>query len=275
MTTLRQRMIDDLKVRNRSARTIQSYIAQVANFARHFGKSPELLGPEEIRQYQVYLVEERRVSWSYFNQAVCALRFFYRHTLGRDWAVTHIPFPRQPRKLPVVLSQAEVIRLFEAIRGLKLRAMLMTAYAAGLRLSEVTHLQVSDIDSERMVIRVRQGKGQKDRYVMLAPKLLEILRLYWRAERPTSWLFPSKKKDQPLNHSVAQRACHQAGVDAGLTKCVTVRSLRHSFATHLLEAGTNMESCPACRTGNMKFAAPLGLLTAAPYASVLAPQVID
>jgi site-specific recombinase XerD len=233
-------MIDDLKVRNRSARTIQCYIAHVANFARHFGKSPELLGPEEIRQYQVYLVEQRHVSWSYFNQAVCALRFFYRHTLGHDWAVAHIPFPRQPRKLPVVLSQAEVIRLFDAIRSLKLRAMLMTAYAAGLRLAEVTHLQVSDIDSERMVIRVRQGKGQKDRYVMLSPTLLELLRLYWRAERPTSWLFPSKSKEQPINHSVVQRACHQAGLDAGLTKDVTVRSLRHSFATHLLEAGTNI-----------------------------------
>ena len=211
MTTLRQRMIDDLKVRNRSARTIQSYIAHVAKFAPHFGKSPELLGPEEIRQYQVYLVEQRRVSWSYFNQAVCALRFLYRHTLGRDWAVAHIPFPRQPRKLPVVLSQAEVIRLFDAIRSLKLRAMLMTAYAAGLRLAEVTHLQVSDIDSERMVIRVRQGKGQKDRYVMLSPTLLELLRLYWRAEQPSSWLFPSKSKEQPINHSVVQRACHQAG----------------------------------------------------------------
>jgi integrase/recombinase XerD len=239
MTTLRQRMIDDLKVRNRSSRTIKTYVAQVANFARHFGRSPELLGPEEIRQYQVYLVEERHVSWS-FNQAICALRFFYRHTLGHDWVVAHIPFPRQPRKLPVVLSQTEVIRLFDAIRSLKLRAMLMTAYAAGLRLSEVTHLQVSDIDSERMVIRVRQGKGQKDRYVMLSQKLLEVLRLYWRMERPTTWLFPSKSKEQPVNHSVVQRACHQAGLDAGLTKRATVRSLRHSFATHLLEAGTNI-----------------------------------
>lgn len=240
MTTLRQRMIEDLKVRNRSVRTIQSYVAHVANFARHFGKSPELLGPEEIRQYQVYLVEQRHVSWSYFNQAVCALRFFYRHTLGRDWLVAHIPFPRQPRKLPVVLSQAEVIRLFDASRSLKLRAVLMTAYAAGLRLSEVTHLQVSDIDSERMVIRVRQGKGQKDRYVMLSPKLLEILRLYWRLERPTLWLFPSKSKQQPINPSVVQRACHQAGLDAGLSKQATVRCLRHSFATHLLEAGANI-----------------------------------
>jgi len=233
-------MIDDLKVRNRSSRTIKTYVAQVANFARHFGKSPELLGAEEIRQYQVYLVEQRRVSWSYFNQAVCALRFLYRHTLGQDWAVAHIPFPRQPRKLPVVLSQAEVIRLFDAVRSLKLRAILMTAYATGLRLAEVTHLQVSDIDSERMMIRVRQGKGQKDRYVMLSPTLLEVLRLYWRAQRPTSWLFPSQSKEQPINHSVVQRACHQAGLDAGLTKDATVRSLRHSFATHLLEAGTNI-----------------------------------
>lgn len=240
MTTLRQRMIDDLKVRNRSSRTIKTYVAQVANFARHFGRSPELLGPEEIRQYQVYLVEQGRVSWSYFNQTVCALRFLYRYTLGRDWAVAHIPFPRQPRKLPVVLSQAEVIQLFDAVHSLKQRAILMTAYATGLRLSEVTHLQISDIDSERMMIRVRQGKGQKDRYVMLSPTLLEVLRLYWRAERPTSWLFPSKRKEQPINHSVVQRACHQAGLDAGLTKHATVRSLRHSFATHLLEAGTNI-----------------------------------
>jgi len=233
-------MTDDLRLRNRSLRTINTYIACVAHFARHFGKSPELLGPEEIRQYQVYLVEQRRVSWSYFNQAVCALRFLYRHTLGRDWAVAHIPFPRQPKKLPVVLSQSEVIRLFDAVRSLKQRAILMTAYATGLRLAEVTHLQVSDIDSERMMVRVRQGKGQKDRYVMLSPTLLEVLRLYWRAERPTTWLFPSKRRDQPINHSVVQRACHQAGLDAGLSKRATVRSLRHSFATHLLEAGTNI-----------------------------------
>jgi site-specific recombinase XerD len=233
-------MTEDLKVRNRSARTIQAYTAHVAKFAQHFGKSPELLGPEEIRQYQVYLVDERHVSWSHFNQAVCALRFFYRHTLGRDWAVAHIPFPRQPKRLPVVLSQDEVIRLFDAVRSLKLRAMLMTAYAAGLRLSEVTHLQVSDIDSERMVIRVQQGKGQKDRYVMLSPKLLEMLRLYWRMERPITWLFPNQTKQQPINHSMVQRACHQAGLDAGLTKRASVRCLRHSFATHLLEAGTNI-----------------------------------
>jgi integrase/recombinase XerD len=240
MTTLRQRMTADLRLRNRSLRTINTYIACVAHFARHFGKSPELLGPEEIRQYQVYLVEQRHVSWSYFNQAVCALRFLYRHTLGRDWAVAHIPFPRQPRKLPVILSQAEVIRFFDAIKKIKFRAILMTAYATGLRLSEVTHLRVSDIDSQRLVIRVRQGKGQKDRYVMLSPKLLEVLRRYWRSERPTSWLFPSARMEQPINHSVVQRACHQAGLAAGLSKPVTVRMLRHCFATHLVETGTDI-----------------------------------
>src|SRR6266508_4709839 len=239
-TPLRQRMTEDLRVRNRSARTIKTYISQVAKFAQHFKKSPALLGPEEIRQYQVYLVYERRVSWSHFNQAVCALRFLYHHTLRREWAISHIPFPRQPKKLPVVLSQSEVQRFLEAIRKLKYRAILMTAYAAGLRLSEVTQLQVSDIDSQRLVIRVRQGKGQKDRYVMLSPKLLEVLRLYWRMERPTTWLFPNQSKQQPAHPSVVQRACHQAGLDAGLTKRATVRCLRHSFATHLLEAGTNI-----------------------------------
>jgi integrase/recombinase XerD len=240
MTTLRQRMTDDLRLRNRSARTIKTYIACVAHFARHFQKSPELLGPEEIRQYQVYLVNERHVSWSYFNQAVCALRFLYRHTLSRDWSVTHIPFPRQPRKLPVVLSQAEVQRFLEAIKKLKYRAILMTAYAAGLRLSEVTQLQVSDIDSQRMMIRVRQGKGQKDRYVMLSPTLLALMRSYWRSERPKTWLFPGRTPNLPLEVSSVQRACRQAGLDAGLTKRVTVRMLRHCFATHLLEAGTNV-----------------------------------
>jgi len=234
-------MIDDLKVRNRSLRTIQSYVAQVANFARYFGKSPELLGAEEIRQYQVYLVEQRHVSWSNYNQAVCALRFLYRHTLKRDWVVEHIPFPRQPKKLPLVLSQGEVQRLLQACHSLKLRALLTTAYAAGLRLNELTHLQLSDIDSARMVIRVRQGKGQKDRNVMLSPTLLELLRFYWRLERPGTWLFPSNKDaQQPVNHSVVQRACQKAGRDAGLSKPVTVRMLRHCFATHLLEAGTSI-----------------------------------
>lgn len=240
MTTLRQRMIDDLRVRNRSAHTIKVYIACVAHFARHFGKSPELLGPEEIRQYQVYLVNERHVSWSYLNQVVCALRFLYCVTLERDWAITRIPRPRQPRQLPVVLSQAEVKRLFDSIRNLKYLALLMTAYAAGLRTSEVVQLRVSDIDSSRMVIRIRQGKGQKDRYVMLAPTLLKVLRLYWRQERPTTWLFPSQHLNQPISTHAVAEMCRRLSAAAGLKKPVTVRALRHAFATHMLEAGQNV-----------------------------------
>jgi integrase/recombinase XerD len=240
MTTLRQRMIDDLRVRNRSAHTIKAYIACVAHFARHFGKSPELLGPEEIRQYQVYLVNERRVSWSHLNQSVSALRFLYSVTLQRDWAITRIPSPRQPRKLPVVLSQAEVKRFFDSIHNLKYLALMMTAYAGGLRTSEVVQLRISDIDSSRMVIRIRQGKWQKDRYVMLAPTLLTVLRLYWRQERPTTWLFPSKHSDQPISTHAVANICRRLGVAAGLKKPVTVRALRHAFATHLMEAGKNI-----------------------------------
>jgi len=240
MTTLRQRMIEDLQVRNRSPHTIRSYVACIAHFARHFGKSPELLGPEEIRQYQVYLVNERRVSLSYLIQIVAALRFLYCVTLQRDWAIRHIAYPKQPKRLPVVLSQAEVRRLFDAIRSPRHLAILMTAYAAGLRLSEVTQLRITDIDSSRMVIRVRQGKGHKDRYVMLAPTLLEVLRLHWRRERPATWLFPGQHPDQPICNHVVQEVCRKAGIAAGLKKPVTVRTLRHSFATHLLESGKDI-----------------------------------
>lgn len=240
MTPLRQRMLDDMHLRNFSPKTVQAYIDHVAKFAAHFGKSPELLGPDEIRQYQLHLVHTRHVSWSTFNQAVCALRFLYRITLGREWSVSHIPFPRQERKLPVILSPTEVLQFLNAVTSLKYRAILMTAYAAGLRISEVTHLRVSDIDSQRMVIRVQQGKGHKDRYVMLSEVLLQVLRRYWQAARPTTWLFPSCKPDQPLSSSAVQRASQRAARAAGLSKQVTVRMLRHCFATHLLEAGTNI-----------------------------------
>ena len=240
MTTLRQRMIDDLRVRNRSAHTIRIYTDCIANFARHFGKSPELLGPAEIRQYQVYLVNERHVSCSYLTQTVCALRFLYCVTLQRDWAIRCIPQPKQPRRLPIVLSQTEVKQLFDSIRNLKYRALLMTAYAGGLRTSEVVRLRLRDIDSERMVIRIHQGKGQKDRYVMLAPTLLNVLRQYWQQERPVTWLFPGQDGKQPLTaHRVAEM-CRRFGIEAGVKKPVTVRALRHSFATHLLEAGQNV-----------------------------------
>ena len=240
MTPLRQRMIDDMRMRRMSPRTIDTYIYHVANFASFFGKSPQLITTEEVRRCQLHLINEKHVSWSAYNQVVCALRFLYRITLKMDTVVPDIPFPRTEHKLPVILSTDEVLRFLSSITSLKYRAILMTAYAAGLRLSEVINLKVSDIDSGRMVIRIQQGKGRKDRYVMLSPVRLPVLRRYWRAARPTSWLFPSKVPGQPISDSAIQKACKRAARDAGLTKDVTVRMLRHCFATHLLEAGANI-----------------------------------
>ena len=242
MTPLRQRMIEDMKLRNLSPHTVQAYVDRVAAFAKHFGRSPRHLGPKEVRSYLVFLVEEKRVSWSYYGQAICALRFLYRVTLGKDWVVKGVVSPKKETKLPIILSPAEVEQFLGAITSLKHRAILMTAYAAGLRVSEVVGLQVADIDSRRMVIRVRQGKGHKDREVMLSPRLLAVLREYWKADRPKHWLFPGQVSDRPLTERAVCRACVQAAQDAGLGKHVTVHTLRHSFATHLLEGGTNLRT---------------------------------
>ena len=204
MTILRQRMIEDLRIRNYAERTIETYVGRVAEFARHFGKSPHLLGPEQIRQYQVFLVETKKASWPVFNQTVCALRFFHRVCLNKDWAVEHIPFPKQEKKLPVVLSPHEVARLLRTLDNLKHRTLLMTIYAAGLRLSEALHLAVSDIDSQRMVLRIRRGKGRKDRYAPLSETLLGQLRMYWKRNQPASWLFPGKEDGSALSKSSVQ-----------------------------------------------------------------------
>jgi len=242
MTPLRRRMIDDMTLRNFSLKTIQAYVRCVARFAYYFHRSPEHLGPEQIRAYLLYLLQERRVSLSYYNLTRCALRFFYRVTLGRDDVPGSIAPAKQPRTLPVVLSPDELVRFFAAVANLKHRAILMTAYAAGLRVSEVTHLRVSDIDSQRMVIHVRRGKGQKDRYAMLSPRLLEILRAYWKAARPADFLFPGAVPEQPITTGSVRRVCYRARRAAGLAKHVTVHTLRHSFATHLLEAGTDLRT---------------------------------
>ncbi len=242
MTPLRRRMIDDMTLRNLAPKTIQAYVKCVARFALHFNRSPEHLGPEEIRAYLLYLHQERHVSGSYLNQTRSALRFLYGVTLGRHYALEAIPTAKQPRTLPVVLSLDELVRFFDAIRSLKHRAILMTAYAAGLRVSEVTQLRVADIDSSRMVIRVRQGKGRKDRYVMLSRRLLEILRSYWKATRPDGYFFPGTVPDHPVTVGAVEKACTRACQAAGLRKHVTVHTLRHSFATHLLEAGTDLRT---------------------------------
>src|SRR4030095_12935372 len=223
MTPLRQRMVEDMSLRNLSVKTQITYVTQVRRFAKHFGKAPEVLAQEEIRAYQVYLVNEKHVSWSLFNQTVCALRFLYRKTLQKDWAIEHIPSPRKERNLPLAFSLSEVARFFEAIANIKYRAILMTAYAAGLRTSEVVHLRVSDIDSQRRVIRIQQGKGHKDRYVMLSPRLLELLREYWKVVRPSGWLFPGKKPGHYISISAVQRNAKKATLQSRLGKSVTVR----------------------------------------------------
>jgi len=233
-------MIEDMKVRNLAPKTQTTYVAQVARFAKYFGKSPEVLGPEEVRTYLVYLVNETNVSWSVFNQTCCALKFLYRVTIPRDWHIEQIPFPRQEIKLPVVLSVSEVVRFLDAVPNLKHRAILMTAYSAGLRTSEVVRLRVKDIDSERMVIRIEHSKGNKDRYVMLSPKLLDLLRAYCKVVHPKEWLFPGKTLNRPIDQTSVQKAAQLASLAAGLRKKANVRALRHSFATHLLEAGANV-----------------------------------
>ena len=239
MSPLRRRMIEDMTVRNMSPSTQQSYIKAVAKFSRYFGKSPARLGLEDVRAFQVHLVS-KGISWSGLNQTVCALRFFYGVTLGAAEIPERIPHAREPRKLPVVLSAEEVTRFLEAVSGLKSRVALTTAYAAGLRASEVARLKVADIDSPRGVIIVRRGKGGKDRNVMLSAQLLGILRAYWRLARPTIYLFPGRDEEHPIDPTVLHAACRSAVKAAGLTKRVTLHTLRHSFATHLLESGTDI-----------------------------------
>ena len=239
ISPLRRRMTEDMTVRNLSPATQRSYVHAVAKFSRYFGRSPDQLGLEEIRTFQVHLVA-KGISWPALNQTVCALRFFYGVTLRRAELPERIPHAREPRKLPVVLSADEVVRFLEAVPGLKSRTALTTAYAAGLRASEAVHLKLSDIDSGRMVIRVEQGKGGKDRYAMLSAQLLTILRGYWRLAQPCHWLFPGRDDSKPIDPQVLHGACRSACKAAGLAKRVTVHTLRHSFATHLLEAGTDI-----------------------------------
>jgi integrase/recombinase XerD len=239
MTPLRQRFIDDLRLRNYARRTIDTYVAHIAAFAKHFGRSPEVLGVNEVREYQLHILA-RKLSWSSFNQAVCALRIFYGTTLGRPEQLPLIPYGKRPKKLPSVLAAAEVLRLIGAAETPRDRIFLQVAYGCGLRLSELIHLQVADIDSARMVIHVRLGKGGKDRLVPLSRRLLEELRAYWRVCRPRSWLFPGDKPDRPITGSNMQRRFGKLIKRVGLTKHCSIHTLRHSYATHLLEAGVDI-----------------------------------
>jgi len=240
MTRLRQRMIEDMEIRNLSPNTQLAYLQQVSSFAKYCQRSPEVVGPEEIRGYQVYVTNERKLAPGSLSIIASALRFLYKVTLKRAWVDAEIPLPKKPFILPVILSREEVAHFFESIASRKHRTILMTAYAAGLRISEVTRLKLTDIDSQRMMLRVEQGKGQKDRYVMLSPQLLEILRAYWKVTHPTVWLFPGDIPGRPISKAAVEQACQKARRVSGIKKPITPHSLRHGFASHLLEAGTDV-----------------------------------
>jgi integrase/recombinase XerD len=243
MTPLRQRMLEDMRVRNLSVRTQKTYVSQVRRFAGHFKKTPELLGPEEIRTYQLYLIDHD-VSWSVFNQTVCALRFLYRETLKQEWVIEHIPFPKKPQKLPLVLSREEVGVFLEGVDNYKHRLVLTTIYATGVRLSEAVHLKLGDIDSKQMVVRVEQGKGMKDRNVMLSPYLLELLREYYKIVRPGGrWLFSTAfDPSRPMSIHSLQKTCVRTSRRLRIGKTINARILRHCFATHLLEDGVDVRT---------------------------------
>ena len=234
MSPLRRRMIEDMTIRKFAPKTQHDYVQRVKNFAAFLGRSPDTASFEDVRRYQLDLAT-RGAGVPTLNQSAAILRFFFRVTLKRHDIVEHTHFVRVPPKLPVVLSPEEVSRLLDAAPGLKYKAAMSVAYGAGLRAGEVVSLKIGDIDSERMVIRVEQGKGRKDRYVMLSPHLLALLRAWWKAARPQGWLFPGRDRVQPMTTRQLNRACHDAARMAEIDKRVSLHTLRHSFATHLLE----------------------------------------
>lgn len=240
MGALGRQMVMEMQLRNYSPKTIQAYTGHIAAYTRLFDKSPAELGDTEIRQYLHHLKIEKKVSSSNINIAYSGLKFFYTKVLDRSWQVDKIPRPKREKKLPVVFSHAEVEALLEAADNLKQRVILMTAYSAGLRIKETVHLKISDVDSDRMTIRVVQGKGRKDRYTLLSEILLVKLREYYLQYRPSSWLFPGKDPDKPLASESLRSIFCDAKTKAGIHKPATFHTLRHTFATHLLEAGVNL-----------------------------------
>jgi integrase/recombinase XerD len=247
MTPLRQRMLDDLRRRNYSPDTIRGYIRAVQQFAEYFGLSPEQMGAEELHRYQLYLLHERKLALGTVENCISALRFLYKKTLKRrDLAFDDLPFPKQPRTLPTVLSQDEVARLIEAAPNRMHRMLLMLLYATGMRRTEASLLKVSDIDSQRMVIHIQRGKGLRDRDVPLTPRLLEALRDYWRWKKPRVYLFPSRVGDRnverPISGKTVWSACRAAAIRADIPKKLHPHTLRHCFATHLLEGGADLRT---------------------------------
>ena len=246
MTQLRRMMLEELQRRNYSDNTIRQYLLAVRQFAEYFGKRPDQLGPDELRTYQAYLLRERKLAVGTVVARVAALRFFFVRVLKRHQFREDLPYPKDRRRLPTVLSLEEVTRLINAAGNLQQRAMLMTLYGTGMRRTELSLLKVRDIDSQRMMIRVERGKGGAGRDIPLSPALLETLREYWRCKKPHTYLFPSSEghrgKEQPTSDRAVWYACKQAARHAGLTKRIGPHTLRHSFATHLLEAGTDLRT---------------------------------
>jgi len=242
MTQLRRQMDDDMAVRGLANRTREAYLAAVTGLAKHYRRSPDQISDEEVQAYLLHLIRDRHRAWNTCHIVVHGLRFLYHTTLKRDRTTFSIPSMRQPSKLPAILSRTEIERILAHTTNLKHRTMLLTTYAAGLRLNEVIHLRVADIDSTRLTIRVEQGKGGKDRYTVLSAHLLEALRAYWRAARPSPWLFPSARRPQPIDPSALQRAYQTAKLRAGITKQGGIHGLRHAFATHLLEGGVDLHT---------------------------------
>lgn len=242
MTELRMRMDNDLLVRGMAERTRETYLAAVTRLARHYRRPPDQLSPQEVQGYLVHMLRDEKRAWSTCSIAVHAFRFLYHTTLGRPEASCTIPGPKQPQRLPEILSPAEVRRVIESAATRKQRALLATTYGAGLRVSEVVRLQLHHIDGQRMSLRVEQGKGAKDRDTLLSPRLLAELRASWRAYRPAVWLFPGRDGKQPLDVSTAQKIYYTAKLKAGITQRGGIHALRHAFATHLLEAGTHLHT---------------------------------
>ena len=242
MTELRKRLQEELRLRNYTSATIRSYTATVAEFARYFHTSPDQLGPEQVRTYQLYLLNERKLAWPTIQVRMAGLRFFYTRTLKQSWFDTDVAKPKVRRKLPVVWSREEVTALLDATRNLKHRALLATLYSAGLRCQEALHLKVTDIDSQRMIINIREGKGRHPRQVMLSPKLLDLLRHYWRQRKPKDWLFPGIGSNRPMYATGVRIFCLKLRKKLGIAKPLTPHVLRHSFATHLLDRGTDLRS---------------------------------
>lgn len=242
MGQFRDRYERDLQIRGYSFNTVKQYVYCVRNLVKYFNQPPDELTIEDINNFQLHLTKERKVAWATFNIYVVAMRHFFLTTLKRDWKTAFIPYQKTGRKLPEIFSSAELSALFKSVSNIKHQVILMTIYSAGLRVSEAVHLRVSDIDSRRMVIRINQGKGNKDRYVPLSQTLLPLLRQYWKIDRPTDWFFQGQNPKKPLTRSTVERVFKKAKKNAGITKKVTVHSLRHSFASHLLENGVDIRT---------------------------------